>query len=189
MKEEHFELNTFIGGWYISKKICNDLIDLFEKKTKRQKEGRTGYSTNPEVKESTDISLWNTDTALDEYNDALYECLKLYMKKYPETQHELSSYDNSSEGTNIQKYLPGQGFKKWHCERTGIAKNIKRVLVYMTYLNDVKDGGTEFKYQKIKTEAKQGLTLIWPCEFTHTHRGIIANETKFVTTGWYNFIK
>ena len=32
----------------------------------------------------------------------------------------------------------------------------------MTYLNDVKDGGTEFMYQNIKTQAEKGLTLIWP---------------------------
>ena len=36
----------------------------------------------------------------------------------------------------------------------------------MTYLNDVKDGGTEFFYQKLKTPAKKGLTLIWP--WSHT---------------------
>jgi hypothetical protein len=29
----------------------------------------------------------------------------------------------------------------------------------MTYLNDVPDGGTEFKYQKIISPAKKGLTL------------------------------
>jgi hypothetical protein len=57
----------------------------------------------------------------------------------------------------------------------------------MTYLNDVKNGGTEFKYQNLKTEAKEGLTLIWPSDFTHVHRGIIANEIKYVITGWYNF--
>ena len=59
----------------------------------------------------------------------------------------------------------------------------------MTYLNNVKNGGTEFKYQKLKTEAKEGLTLIWPTDFTHTHRGLVAKETKYIITGWYTFIE
>ena len=58
----------------------------------------------------------------------------------------------------------------------------------MTYLNDVEDGGTEFKYQNLTTPAKKGLTLIWPVYWTHTHRGQISNtKTKYITTGWFDF--
>jgi hypothetical protein len=32
MKEEKFKLDSFIGGWYIDEKICDDLISFFEKK-------------------------------------------------------------------------------------------------------------------------------------------------------------
>ena len=57
----------------------------------------------------------------------------------------------------------------------------------MTYLNNVPDGGTEFLYQKITTPAKKGLTLIWPSDWTHTHRGQISNEhEKYIATGWYS---
>ena len=56
----------------------------------------------------------------------------------------------------------------------------------MTYLNDVEDGGTEFYYQKLKTKAKKGLTLIWPTDFTHTHRGIVSKtKEKYIVTGWF----
>ena len=59
----------------------------------------------------------------------------------------------------------------------------------MTYLNDVKDGGTEFKFQKITTEAKKGLTLLWPSDFTHTHRGQIThNSEKYIVTGWLSYV-
>ena len=58
----------------------------------------------------------------------------------------------------------------------------------MTYLNDVDDGGTEFKYQNITTPAKKGLTLIWPTHWTHTHRGQVSNtKIKYITTGWFDF--
>ena len=60
----------------------------------------------------------------------------------------------------------------------------------MTYLNDVKNGGTEFLYQNElnQKDAEQGLTLIWPAHWTHTHKGIISDEQeKYIITGWYNF--
>ena len=58
----------------------------------------------------------------------------------------------------------------------------------MTYLNDVKDGGTEFLYQNLKTKAEKGLTLIWPSAWTHTHKGIISpTKEKYIITGWYAF--
>jgi hypothetical protein len=58
----------------------------------------------------------------------------------------------------------------------------------MTYLNDVPRGGeTEFLYQGIKVEPKKGLTLIWPADWTHTHRGLPAPTDKYIITGWLNF--
>ena len=64
-----------------------------------------------------------------------------------------------------------------------------RFLVFMTYLNDVKKGGTYFKYQNIKVPAKKGLTLIWPTDFTHIHKGIInMTKEKYIATGWIHFI-
>ena len=50
----------------------------------------------------------------------------------------------------------------------------------MTYLNTIKVGGeTEFLYQKLKIKPKKGLTLIWPTDWTHTHRGLISNVVGF----------
>jgi hypothetical protein len=64
-----------------------------------------------------------------------------------------------------------------------------RILVFMTYLNDVPDGGTEFIYQNIISPAKKGLTLIWPAEFTHLHRGQISKtKEKYIVTGWFNYL-
>ena len=40
--------------------------------------------------------------------------------------------------------------------------------------------------QKLKTEAECGLTLIWPSDWTYTHRGVVSNShTKYIITGWY----
>ena len=60
----------------------------------------------------------------------------------------------------------------------------------MTYLNDVEDGGTtDFDYYNLKVKPECGKTLIWPAEWTHMHSGIVANETKYIITGWFNLVK
>ena len=90
----------------------------------------------------------------------------------------------------IQKYPLNGGFHQWHCERSSsLHPSVSRHLVYMTYLNDVEDGGeTEFFYQKIKVKPEKGLTIIWPADWTHTHRGISSKtETKYIITGWLQF--
>jgi hypothetical protein len=60
----------------------------------------------------------------------------------------------------------------------------------MTYLNDVESGGeTEFLYQNLKIKPQKGLTLIWPTDWTHTHRGIPSmEEEKMIVTGWVHYL-
>ena len=88
---------------------------------------------------------------------------------------------------NIQFYKPGGGYKKWHFEN-GSELFLKRNLVFMTYLNDVENGGTEFFYQKLTLPAKKGLTVIWPAYWTHLHKGQISKKyEKYIATGWFEF--
>ena len=90
---------------------------------------------------------------------------------------------------NIGEYLPGGHFGNEHSERTSI-NTLHRLFAFMTYLNDVPNGGTHFKYQKLTTPAKKGLTLIWPTDFTHVHSGQITKEhEKYIITGWFGFLK
>ena len=59
----------------------------------------------------------------------------------------------------------------------------------MTYLNTVTDkGGTEFYHQEMTTDAIEGNTVIWSSDWTHTHRGIVTQETKYIVTGWYTYV-
>ena len=44
------------------------------------------------------------------------------------------------------------------------------------HILDELQGNDSIKYQNIKTKAKKGLTLIWPSDFTHTHKGEISNK-------------
>ncbi len=191
-----FDESSFVNGCYIPHKVCDDLINYFEDNPKRQRSGKIwrGISTLTEddnVKESMDINfdIYNSDdkNILDDYVENLNLCVKEYEYKYSRAQW-MASFA-LQESIQIQKYEPGGGFKTWHCERTGKAQ-MTRCLAFMTYLNDVPMGGTNFMYQKITTPAKKGLTLIWPTDWTHTHKGQISQtHKKYVITGWFNYIK
>ena len=32
---------------------------------------------------------------------------------------------------------------------------------------------------------KKGLTVLWPSDFTHRHRGLPCDVEKWITTGWF----
>jgi prolyl 4-hydroxylase len=186
LKEYKLPSSSLIGGWFIPEKICNDLIKFYKRNKQLHFKGHTGKGVVESVKKSTDISLFSSDSVFFPYMKYLNKCLRLYEEKYPEVK-DFQSYSTRKEPVNIQCYKPGEGFYTWHCERLGM-NNASRTLVFMTYLNTVENAGTEFKYQKLKTEAIQGLTLIWPSDFTHTHRGIVSNtKEKFILTSWLNY--
>ena len=66
--------------------------------------------------------------------------------------------------------------------------NFNRHLVFMTYLNDVENGGTEFYYFPDTMYKQKGLTIIWYVGWTHTHRGVVNDvDEKYIITGWYSF--
>lgn len=193
MKEYKLPIETFMGGWFIDNKICDDIIKHFKKsKEKRQgifeskKENNSDIKIDKQVKDSVDLYISNKNFKQPflNYQKELQKCIDNYSIKYPEVyllgRFMLMDY-------NIQYYKKGGGYKIFHSERS-YPNTSKRVLVFMTYLNDVKDGGTEFKYQKVITPAKKGLTLIWPTDWTHTHRSQVSLlGNKYIVTGWFEF--
>ena len=189
--------NLFIKGWYISPTICKDLIKYF-KDSPYQTPGKTFLkdgSIGPDKthKLSTDVYIspsLQTPQHLPIFNyyQELVKVLGLYFKKFPMAKKFNGSL-GTTEGWNLQRYLPKEGYFAYHQERAHI-QNILRYLVFTTYLNDVKKGGeTEFFHQHLKIKPQQGATFIFPTDWTYTHRGIPApTETKYISTGWISFI-
>jgi len=193
------EQDNFIGGWYINDtSICDQIIkfhndmELVEDGTYK---GIVALSTDtqcyvPEVKDSIDCILNKDPFLYNDYATVLQQVLDQYMEKYP----RCNEYDPFSvqQYINIQKYNPGGGYHQWHTERAQAwpQEIASRHLVFMTYLNDVSDQGeTEFLHQKVKVKPEKGLTLIWPADWTFTHRGIASHtQTKYIVTGWFNYI-
>ena len=111
-----------------------------------------------------------------------------YKKQYKYADEAQSRYIIS--GVNIQRYTPNQGFKIWHYENTGQRPDsILRHLTFMTYLNTCKKAGTMFYYQNKTFQCTIGKTLIWPAQWTHTHKGVVSKtETKYIITGWWSYV-
>jgi hypothetical protein len=119
------------------------------------------------------------------FNDQLYtKFLPEYANEFfPVKQVQLHNF-----GFKIQKTKIGGGYHSWHYENGGREVCV-RALVWMLYLNDVKEGGeTEFLYQHMRVQPKTGTLVIWPAGFTHTHRGNppISND-KYIVTGWLEY--
>lgn len=194
-EDEINKLDLFIKGWYIDHSVCDRLVDLFESHKEFQFSGLTGYTLDSvgvsnTTKDSTDInsaSFVNNGIDISFYEDCLWNCLDLYNEVYP-----ASAVFNYGILTpwNIQKYNPGGGYKIWHSERGSDDMTIRRHLVFMTYLNDVTDeGGTAFFHQNLILKPKKGLTVIWPADWTYTHKGVVSNtQTKYIATGWLSFL-
>ena len=190
LKKHNFPKNSFIKGWYIPDDVCDNLVDYFNKNKNKTHEGISYYNgekiVDKQTKDSIDISLGNNnfEKGVAGYRFYLQQVLDLYVEEFPEV-NRLDKFN--VEDVNVQWYPPNGGFKKWHYE-TGAKVNMGRVLVFMTYLKDVKKGGTHFKYQNLTTPAVKGLTIIWPPDWTHTHKGEISEEEKIIATGWFSLI-
>ena len=183
------EKSSHIKGYKIPDKVCDDMIEWFTIKNEFQ---HPVDRINPEkkyrIKKSTDIGvsreLVSEFKELQNYQVHLDYCINDYVNSFSTLAEwpldMLTPY-------NIQWYKPNEGFPRLHCERSPTEEAQHRVLVFMTYLNDVEDGGTFFPMQNLKLTAKKGDTWIWPADFTHPHKGQIVNKDKYIATGWVHF--
>jgi hypothetical protein len=184
----------FIGKWYMKDpSVCDGLINYHKENTDEKIVGCSMSADNiisidKNVKDSIDVMVMpqSVNSVIRQYIDHLQKCCFNYLEKYK----TLGTVD-IQEKMNIQYYPLNGGYKVWHAERTsGSIPIVSRALVFMTYLNDVNDEGeTEFRYFNKKIKPEKGLTLIWPPDFTHTHRGIPSpSQEKYIITGWFSFI-
>ena len=188
-------MDNFIYEFNINKDLCDRLIDYHKSNQEYKHEGFNSHKkVDKTLKDSIDVNVYpssnnpNIGFYFNEIGEGLFKYFKTY--KFPEPSN-MSLNLFTKEGFNIQYYPPGGGYKNWHFERADTHGHIiTRTLVFMTYLNDVEDQGeTEFHFQKVKIKPKKGLSLIWPADFTYTHRGIPSpTQEKYIATGWFNMV-
>ena len=186
---------TFIGSWVINPlSICDELIAYFESNKVKQNKGVTAGGINLDSKDSTDIKILPKDIKLpgneifEEYFLQLFSCYKDYVIDWPFLE---TFAENLQIGSfNLQRYQSGQHFQNVHTERSSLSQ-LHRVFAWMTYLNDVDQengGSTWFSHYDLAIQPRKGLTLIWPAEWTHAHKGsVLKTNNKYIITGWMTF--
>ena len=186
---------NFVGSWIIENPLlCEKLVEYFEGNLYKQKQGMVGSGVNLDKKNSVDITIKPKEIKLpgneviNAYFETLFDCYKQYVSQWPFLEPIAQKLEIGS--FNIQRYRTGQHFKEIHTERFSLA-SLHRVFAFMTYLNDVEEGGsTYFSHYDLEIQPKKGLTLIWPAEWTHAHKGNeLRAGSKYIITGWMNFAK
>ena len=188
-------MTTFIDEFQLSDlTLCDSILKMFDDAHDRGltfagQSGAMGQA-RPEIKASTDFWLNDCDKLgppekyrWPEYQAELNGFIDIYLDKYK--FFEYGGMFTSRHLPQIQHYKPGEGYHKWHIDGAQM-NSCDRAMVYMTYLNDVTEGGgTMFYHQKVTTKAVKGKTLIFPAAYTHLHKGEISKtQHKYILTVW-----
>lgn len=171
--------------------LCKDIIDHFE----GLRENGFGSNGNSLLRGDEQLAIQDLPLEMLFYNQKLS---KRYLDIFWESIYPIYAEHNpilnnvnkhSIFALKVQKTPVSGGFHNWHCELNGDKGYSNRLLVLMTYLNDVDEGGeTEFLTQSVRVQPKTGRTVVWPAHFTHPHRGNPPlKDTKYIITGWVEF--
>ena len=176
---------TFIIGAFINPDLCDKMIQYYNTSDMKYRDFvlDMGEKKNYDSSIRDNYSCPMQGSISEEYLSSLIHVFNLYYNFFPLAQTGTRS--RIDYPVKIQKYDPPQGgYHSVHCERS--TEFLNRHLVFMTYLNDVTDGGeTEFVYQNLKVKPQKGLTLIWPSDWTYSHRGLKSpTQEKYIATGW-----
>jgi hypothetical protein len=192
----------------LSKEICEDIIELYERDKDYGYVGATGHGLDKKIKDSWDLSIHQMINNIDKkewinihkllYTE-LYTNLKIYLNNLSnKNEYSKNRIDNcikfniieanllKAESFQIQKYEPLTGKYIYHQDgKTEIDQKRYRVITYLWYLNDVFEGGeTEFwGTYKVKPEA--GKLILFPATWSYPHCGNIPiSNAKYIITGW-----
>ena len=182
-KKRKFSDFIYIQKDALPKSFCDNVIQKFELDD-RKRQGQVGSGVRLDIKRSCDLSItgkedWESyDQAFfKSLNDALKEYLRFIPEEYLQSR-ALGRFEDDT-GYQIQKTQPGD-YYIWHHDQTKT-----RLVTFIWYLNDVKDGGyTEF-IDGTRIQPEAGKLIIFPATWDFLHRGVSPKtETKYICTGW-----
>lgn len=188
--------------------FCKFVIETYENSDHLMIDGLSGGGLNKSIKDSKDIMISKAAGESQEWTfiydylrENLLSCLVDYLRKNPfcytnaSYSSDLSliatagmnfgSFNNGNPHMQMQRYIDHQGYHAWHHENEG-GSTAKRELFYIYYLNDVIGGETEFKFNPLKIQPKEGTLIMAPAYWTHKHRGNppFEGQSKYIITGW-----
>ena len=176
-------LRNFVRGFHgaLSKELCQSLIKWFESEPDVRTEEVNRQTRN-------DKQMWLPDTCELYWpiQKVAYDMLQKYLDEFPYAYRGTRKL--LTPEIKIQRTNPmGGGFHNFHAEISHW-ENCTRALVWTIYLNDIPngEGETEFLYDKIRIQPKEGMGCIFPAAWMYQHRGNpIHTHSKYIATGWY----
>ena len=167
----------------LPKSFCDNVIQKFELDD-RKRQGQVGSGVRLDIKRSCDLSISGKED-WKSYDEAFFKSLNNALKEYlrfiPEEYIQFKALGRFEDDTGyqIQKTQPGD-YYIWHHDQTKT-----RLVTFIWYLNDVKDGGyTEF-IDGTRIQPEAGKLIIFPATWDFLHRGVSPKtETKYLCTGW-----
>jgi len=185
LKRRKMQLSNFCVSYpnAASDELVEKMINWFETDTQSK-------TVKPSRDTRKDIQKWvKVETPLyKEIENVKRWCLNQYLEEFPYVYKGRKVL--ISEETKIQRTDPkGGGFHNFHSEVSHY-KNVRRVLVWTLYLNDIPEGEgeTEFLLQKIRVRPEKGKMTIFPASFPWQHRGNpVHTKPKYISTGWWLF--
>ena len=178
-------LRNFVRGFdnALSKEMCESLIEWFES----EPEVKT-VETNRETRKDKQMWLTEASELYSPLQKVKFDMMRDYLKEFPYAYRGARTL--TTPESKIQRTNPmGGGFHNFHAEISHV-ENCKRALVWTIYLNDIPEGEgeTEFLYEKIRIQPRQGMGCIFPSAWMYQHRGNpVHNYSKYIATGWYWF--
>jgi len=167
----------------LQRKTCRSIVEWFEDNPNFHEKQELGY------KQSTDALLLLESNVYPSriIMQAVCDCLIKYKNRY-EVMDGMPHKWALSNPYRIQRYNPNEGYPIQHFEHSP-TNYPNRMLVWMLYLNTVRDGGTRFPQHDLTVNAEEGKMVLWPAYWTHVHHGIVSTtQTKYIATGWFEFI-
>lgn len=168
--------------------VCNEMIRRFEASPQNQYRGRIGQDAkeNPDIKLSTDLAI----SAHEDWKDINKLLLSSLSNAFREFGDAFPFFKGPFRdiGYNMQRTAAGE-YYNWHIDG-GSHDFADRQLVALWYLNDVPGpgGATEFMYQDIAVQPRQGALALFPPFWTHEHRNSqLQQGVKYVATTWVSF--
>ena len=180
----------------IDNALSDDVCDNVIKAVDYSNRGKLDRTEENSIKRK-DIQ-WQGNSILDglitiqkDNTDKFIKCLNDSLMQYGYVNEIVRNFYLETSGISFSsfkvQFTPiGGGFHSWHFEDY---MNKTRFLVWSLFLNDVNEGGElEFLQYSRRIKAKKGTMCLFPCGFTHTHRGNppISND-KWIATGWYEY--
>jgi len=205
VKLEYFKDTIGVYENSLPKRMCNEIIEEFEKKkdlhyrgfSLGKPDGKQDREFFDDVKNTNEMRISNQqiekfDDWCETFEDvSLDNVLDLLGKFGYHDRFEPNSVLSYGEVFwplwKLNSYEKNKGhYNAFHTEQPYSKGSCDRLFVTIFYLNDVEEGGeTCFPYSDIEIKPKAGTSVVWPAGWPWVHRANkpVSNK-KYIITSW-----